>query len=192
MDCSPPGSSVHGDCPGNNTGVGCHALLQGIFSTQGLNPDLSQCRQILYHLSHQESPLDFWAASSFPPFTFLAFSPEISARVAQISPKLSHIKSTSEPTSLRILALKLQAHEKMVSHCDLTCIITNESKHVFMCLCAVHVFSFLLWNVYSCLWPIFLLSCHIGIESVESNYNPLMVLYAPNVFSLLQIIFSLF
>ena len=30
MDCSPPGSSVHGYCPGKNTGVGCHALLQGI------------------------------------------------------------------------------------------------------------------------------------------------------------------
>ena len=34
--------------PGNNTGVGCHALLQGIFPTQGLNPDLLHCRQILY------------------------------------------------------------------------------------------------------------------------------------------------
>ena len=37
MDCSVPGSSVHGDSPGKNTGVGCHALLQGIFPTQGLN-----------------------------------------------------------------------------------------------------------------------------------------------------------
>ena len=34
MDCSPPGSSVHGDSPGKNTGVYCHALLQGIFPTQ--------------------------------------------------------------------------------------------------------------------------------------------------------------
>ena len=33
-DCGPPGISVHGDCPGNSTGVGCHALLQGIFPTQ--------------------------------------------------------------------------------------------------------------------------------------------------------------
>ena len=33
----PPGSSVHGDSPGKNTGVGCHALLQGIFLTQGSN-----------------------------------------------------------------------------------------------------------------------------------------------------------
>ena len=32
------GSSIHGDSPGKNTGVGCHALLQGIFPTQGSNP----------------------------------------------------------------------------------------------------------------------------------------------------------
>ena len=38
MDCSPPGSPVKWDSQGKNTGVGCHALLQGIFPTQGLNP----------------------------------------------------------------------------------------------------------------------------------------------------------
>ena len=37
MNCSPPGSSAHDDSPGKNTGVGCHALLQGIFPTQGSN-----------------------------------------------------------------------------------------------------------------------------------------------------------
>ena len=36
-DCNPPGSSVHGDSPGKNSGVGCHALLQQIFPTQGSN-----------------------------------------------------------------------------------------------------------------------------------------------------------
>ena len=40
MDCSPPGSSVHGDSPGKNTGVGCHFLLRRIFPTLGLNPCL--------------------------------------------------------------------------------------------------------------------------------------------------------
>ena len=54
MDCSLPDSSVHGNFPGKNTGVGCHALLQGI-STQGSNPDLPHYRWILYHLSHQGS-----------------------------------------------------------------------------------------------------------------------------------------
>ena len=55
-DCSPPGSSVHVDSPGKNTGVSCHALLQGIFPTQGSNPGLLHCRQILSPLSHQGSP----------------------------------------------------------------------------------------------------------------------------------------
>ena len=40
MDCSLPGSSVHGNSPGRNTGEGCHALLQGIFPMQGSNPGL--------------------------------------------------------------------------------------------------------------------------------------------------------
>ena len=85
MDCSPPGSSVHGifqarilkwsevkvaqlcptlrphelyspwNSPGQNTGMGSCSLLQGIFPTQGLSPGLSHCRQILYQLSHQGS-----------------------------------------------------------------------------------------------------------------------------------------
>ena len=44
MDCSLPGSSVHSDSPGKNTGVGCHALLLGIFPTQGSNPGTPHCR----------------------------------------------------------------------------------------------------------------------------------------------------
>ena len=51
MDCSPPGSSVHGDSPGKNTGVGCYFLLQDIFPMQELNLNLLYLRQILYHLS---------------------------------------------------------------------------------------------------------------------------------------------
>ena len=37
MDCSPPDSSVCGNSPGKNSGVGCHALLQRIFPTQKMN-----------------------------------------------------------------------------------------------------------------------------------------------------------
>ena len=36
MDCSPPGTPIHGNSPVQNTGVGCHALLQGIFP--GIKP----------------------------------------------------------------------------------------------------------------------------------------------------------
>ena len=41
------------DSPGRNTEVGCHSLLQEIFPTQGLNPGLLHCRQILYLPRHQ-------------------------------------------------------------------------------------------------------------------------------------------
>ena len=49
MDCSPPGSSVHGIFQARILGVGCHSLLQGIFLTQGSNQGLLHCRRILYH-----------------------------------------------------------------------------------------------------------------------------------------------
>ena len=56
---STTGSSGLGDFPGKNTGVCCHALLQEIFPDYGSNLGLLQCRQILYHLSHQGSPNNF-------------------------------------------------------------------------------------------------------------------------------------
>ena len=58
--------SVHGDSPGKNTGVGCHAHLQGIFPTQGSNPSFLHCGWILYHLRHQGSPRILeWVAYHF-------------------------------------------------------------------------------------------------------------------------------
>ena len=54
MDYNVPGSSVHGDSPGKNTGMGCHALFLGIVPTQGMSPTL---QVILHHLSHQGSPV---------------------------------------------------------------------------------------------------------------------------------------
>ena len=65
--CDPMNSFVHGAFPGQNTGVGCHAFLQGIFPTQGSNPSLLHCKQILYHLSHEGSPRILeWVAYSSP------------------------------------------------------------------------------------------------------------------------------
>ena len=61
MDCNSPGFSVHEDSPGKNTGVGCHALLQGIFITQRLNsslPCLQHCQQILYYWVTGKSQID--------------------------------------------------------------------------------------------------------------------------------------
>ena len=58
--------------PGQNAGVGSCSLLQGIFPTQGSNPGLQHCRQILYHLSHQGSCL-WWFASKRPGSVYLVF-----------------------------------------------------------------------------------------------------------------------
>ena len=51
MDC------ISWNSPGQNTGVGSLSLLQEIFPTQGINPGILHCRQILYQLSHKRSPL---------------------------------------------------------------------------------------------------------------------------------------
>ena len=59
MDCSLPGSSVHGDSPGKNTGAGCHALLQGISPIHGL----SSCLLSLLHW--QAGFLPTWEAQLF-------------------------------------------------------------------------------------------------------------------------------
>ena len=57
-DSLPPhGLDSPWNSPGHNTGVGSLSLLQGIFPTQGSNPGLPHCRQILYQLSHKRSPL---------------------------------------------------------------------------------------------------------------------------------------
>ena len=60
--------SLPAEPPGKpkNTGVGSLSLLQGLFSTQGLNPSLPHCRQILYQLSHKGSPRILeWVAFPF-------------------------------------------------------------------------------------------------------------------------------
>ena len=45
------------DSPGKNTGLGSHALLHGIFMTQGSNPGLPHCRQFLYCWTTKEAVL---------------------------------------------------------------------------------------------------------------------------------------
>ena len=70
-DRSPPGSSVYGDSPRRNTGVGCHSLVQGIFPTQRSNLGLLHYRQILYGqterkpLPSEENPTNHFNQLSF-------------------------------------------------------------------------------------------------------------------------------
>ena len=51
-----PGPSVHGDSLGKNTEQVAVPSSRGIFPTQGSNPSLPNCKQILYPLSHQGNP----------------------------------------------------------------------------------------------------------------------------------------
>ena len=65
MDCRPPGSSVHGILQARILEWRCHSLLQEIFLTQRSDPGLLPCRQILYCLSLQGSPIRSYYKPNF-------------------------------------------------------------------------------------------------------------------------------
>ena len=80
------------DSSGKNTVVGCHSLLQGIFLTQGLNPDLLHCRQILYRATREAQAtyqvlIDFKRFSSVQSLSRVRLfaTPWIAARQASLS-----------------------------------------------------------------------------------------------------------
>ena len=80
MDYSPLLHPCPWDSPGRTTGVGCHSLLQRICLIQGLNPGLLHFRQILYHLSHWESPNFYPAFKKIYIYLFLACWVFVAAR----------------------------------------------------------------------------------------------------------------
>ena len=96
------GKGVHQSCilspcqvpwsMGKNTGVVCYFLLQKIFLTQGSNPGLLHCRQILYQLSYQGSSKKYWSGLPCPPPGDL-LNPGIEPR----SPTLQADSLPSEP-----------------------------------------------------------------------------------------------
>ena len=122
MDCNLPGSSVHGDSPGVNTGVGCHSLLQGIYPTQGSNPGLPHCRQILYHLSHRRSPnipfiwafiyiKFFWEFLVVQWLRFHVFNPRGEGSVPDQGTKIPHAEQCSQKK-------KSYETDKLISCCS--------------------------------------------------------------------------
>ena len=119
MYCSPSGFFVHEHTPGKNTRVGCHALLQGIFLTQGQNPGLPLCRQILYCLIHQGSPRILeWVAY---PFSRRSSQPRNQTGVFCITGRFFTSWATREaltaPFDPAILPLGIYSREmKMGSH----------------------------------------------------------------------------
>ena len=86
--------------PGQNTGVGSLSLLQGIIPTQGSNPGLPHCRQIIYQLSYQRSPNRYININNF----FFKEKEQLYSREAQqacngvVKVNFSCDKANSDPT----------------------------------------------------------------------------------------------
>ena len=102
VDCSPPSSSAHG----KNTGVGCHALLQGIFPTQGLNLHLLW----LLHWQMGSLPLSHWGSPGWSHVPFNQFPPmEISCQTIVQHHKQAFVidtvkmQDTSIPTRIPLI-----------------------------------------------------------------------------------------
>ena len=133
MDCSLPGSSIHGDSPAKNTGEGCHTLLRGIFPTQGLNPGL-HCRQILYHLGPKGSPKVYYLSPNpaFASFqlcdlgkntlclgTSVSYQGHQEIYVKCLNPYLAHMKNPiffTRKKNYRVITISLSASDWSVSH----------------------------------------------------------------------------
>ena len=100
--------------PGQNTGVGSLSLLQGIFLTQGSNPCLPCCRQILYQVSHKGSPRILkWIAY---PFSSGSFQPRNQTGVSCIAGRFF----TSWVTLLSTLYI-VCVHAKSCQWCPTLC-----------------------------------------------------------------------
>ena len=87
--------------PGQNTGVGSLPLPQGIFPTQGLNPGLLHCRQILYQLSHKESLL--WTVMELS--VLFIFFITISVPITRSFEQWPHVIGIEEEKSLNCVRL---------------------------------------------------------------------------------------
>ena len=92
--------------PGQNTGVGSPSPLQGILPTQGLNPGLPHCGQILYQLSHQGSPRILeWVAY---PFSSRSSQPRNQTRVSCIAGWFFTNWAIREAHRFKVIALKVK------------------------------------------------------------------------------------
>ena len=89
------------DSPGKNTGEGCHALLQGIFPTQGSTPGLFtllRWQWVLYHQRHLGGPP--------PPHTSFIFSHKSSNKITS-SPFFLNLTTNKRPVNQHSGRLKL-------------------------------------------------------------------------------------
>ena len=84
---------------------GTHSLLQGIFLTQGLNPGLLHCRQILYCLSHQRSPVLHMVVYIYQCYSLNSSYPHLSLLCLQVHSLCLHLYSHTEDRFISTISL---------------------------------------------------------------------------------------
>ena len=88
------------DISDKSTGVGCYALLQGIFPTQVSNLCLLQCRQVLLPLNHPGSPCKLVQFSSVQSFSHARLFPTPSTPARQASLSITNSRCSPKPMSI--------------------------------------------------------------------------------------------
>ena len=150
-----------GDSPRKKAGVGCHAPVQGIFPTQGSNPDLPHCRPILYHLSHQGNPPHSQISEEGTAQTLRSFPNDVSQRFPQCS-LFAGIKQSSwsicfhfvDTVNLIIdLVFPLFSSETQSQIWGSPLAIT---QHLWHALCIFFALSHILFPFFSFFHPLFL------------------------------------
>ena len=128
VDCRQSGSSVHGDFPGKNIAVGCHALLQGILPTQRSNPSLLHCRRILYCLSHQGSHSQSHYAEVFMKwFGFICYTYRVFTGKS-INYRSSAIIASEILALCEVISLELCSSCQMI----ISCYYLSNKKQLFL------------------------------------------------------------
>ena len=103
INCHPPGSSIPGDSPGDNTGVGCLFLLQGIFLTYGSNPHLLHCIRLkqallllftFFHLNYFKEFIFSWRIIALQYCVALCCTSTKASLVAQMVKNLPAMRET--------------------------------------------------------------------------------------------------
>ena len=138
--------------PGQNTGVGSLSLLQGIFPTQGSNPGLPHCGQILYLLSHKGSPRILqWVAY---PFSRGSSQPRTWTRVSCIASRFFTNWAMREAQLFRLIGKRLQLLQKGGVSLWLTNLAETQNWPILSgCpLCRENRWSFSKWAIWTTVW----------------------------------------
>ena len=152
-DCSPPGSSVHGNLQTRILEWVSHSFHQGIFMTQGSNPSLPHCRQILYHWAIREAPINFLHLNVkhlLPAFLTLLFTNTIFYDI--IADLLDFLSSSLASSKLHFLSFPAFSEETyLINLGRVKFIILSISRISCALPRSWYSWCSLYWNLFACL-----------------------------------------